>query len=219
MPEVEIKTELNPEDIDYPFFEKNPESPARTMHVTNNIEKISADLADKDTCRSVFHNNNTSSANSKPLRTYSGKRSAPTTSYEYKWVTKEKCSKDAGKTLCTTCGALIRNESMEQHKNKHLGTKVRIFFKVCNECFKHLVLIFLNSGISPYQCSAQDCQKSFSSKRSRAHHFREIHLNRKYECDKCGAILSRKATLLNHIRSHLQPSIPCSVCGRQFRLK
>lgn len=96
----------------------NTESPAGGA-------KISDDLEDNDKCRSVCQGNSTSSAKSKPLRAYA----VPKTSYEYKWVTKEKCSTDGGRTLCTTCGALIRNEAMEQHKNKHLGTKLEYSFK------------------------------------------------------------------------------------------
>lgn len=114
VPEVEIKTEISPEIID----EINKDVPAEAIYV--NITNNTVKTADNDKYRSVFHSNHQISAKSKPPRTYAGKRSAPTTNYEYKWVTKEKCLTD-GKTLCTTCGALIRNESMEQHKNKHLG--------------------------------------------------------------------------------------------------
>lgn len=129
IPQVEIKTEINSEILDSPFYDMNTENPAEEICVTNNIVKISDDLDDIDQYKSVSHSHSTTSTKSKPLRTYARKRSAPTTSYEYKWITKEKCSADAAKTLCTTCGALIRNESMEQHKNKHLGTKFEYFFK------------------------------------------------------------------------------------------
>lgn len=116
--EVDIKSEINPE-IDFSCYETNTQNPAE---VTNNVVKISDDLVDNDQHRSVFHSDRTNSAKSKPPKTYSRKRSAPRTNYECKSATKEKSSTD-GKTLCTTCGALVRIESVEQHKNIHLGTK------------------------------------------------------------------------------------------------
>lgn len=118
--EVDIKTEIELEIKDFHCCEINTESNTEEIYVADKIVKKADDLANNDVCQS----NNTGSTQSTPLRTYAGKQTAPTTtSYDYKWVTKEKCSTDVGKTLCTTCGALIRNESMEQHKNKHLGTK------------------------------------------------------------------------------------------------
>lgn len=100
--EIVIKTEITTEIIDYSCYEMtreiNTECCAQTKPVTLNPLEIC------DEYTSVGH--------AKPQRKYTVKRSATITR-----------STD-GKTLCTTCGSLIRNESLEQHKNKHLGMKV-----------------------------------------------------------------------------------------------
>ncbi|XP_062565053.1 zinc finger protein 613-like [Armigeres subalbatus] len=101
-------------------------------------------------------------------------------------------------TLCDLCGQSVRPETIEGHKNRHLGIK-------------------------PYKCPFDGCDWSFHGRSNMCTHIRRVHPKngiQSHECNVCGKIVrGMPGTLNEHKRLHfLEKSHVCPVCGKGFTL-
>ncbi|XP_065083133.1 zinc finger and SCAN domain-containing protein 12-like isoform X2 [Ochlerotatus camptorhynchus] len=100
--------------------------------------------------------------------------------------------------LCDFCGASVRPESVESHRNAHLG-------------------------IRPYACSMQDCALTFTSRFNLGKHIKRIHKESEvHTCNICGKqIRGTIGVLKYHQQRHNvdQKKHICQVCGKAFTMK
>lgn len=102
--------------------------------------------------------------------------------------------------LCDFCGESIRPESVESHRNKHLGIK-------------------------PYICSVEKCEVAFSSRYNLSKHIKKFHKPGgvgAHPCNICGKVIQGSIGVLKyHQKRHNidQKSYICQICGKGFTMK
>lgn len=102
--------------------------------------------------------------------------------------------------LCDLCGEYIRPESVEGHRNKHLGIK-------------------------PYICSVEKCEVAFSSRYNLSKHMKKFHKPGgvgAHPCNICGKVIQGSIGVLKyHQKRHNidTKSFICQVCGKGFTMK
>ncbi|XP_060810392.1 zinc finger protein 814 [Amyelois transitella] len=118
---------------------------------------------------------------------------------------------------CDQCNAkytsLVR---LEQHKQKHDGSKPPYICEVCGAHYKHKracdIHIAMHKGISDWKC--EECNKLFPSKGALQRH-NNIHTGKlNYQCDLCGKSFIHTSSFKMHKLSHsgVKPH-SCDVCG------
>lgn len=100
--------------------------------------------------------------------------------------------------LCDLCGQSVRPETIEGHRNRHLGIK-------------------------PYNCPIDGCDWSFFGRSNMCTHVRRVHPEngvQSHKCDVCGKLVRGMLGNLNdHKRLHtLEKKYFCTVCGKGFTL-
>ncbi|KAM3957106.1 LOW QUALITY PROTEIN: uncharacterized protein ACR2FA_008897 [Aphomia sociella] len=105
---------------------------------------------------------------------------------------------------------------LEQHKQKHDGSKPPYICEVCGAHYKHKracdIHIALHKGISDWKC--EECNKLFPSKGALQRH-NNIHTGKlNYQCDLCGKSFIHTSSFKMHKLSHsgVKPHA-CDVCG------
>ncbi|XP_065083134.1 zinc finger and BTB domain-containing protein 49-like isoform X3 [Ochlerotatus camptorhynchus] len=100
--------------------------------------------------------------------------------------------------LCDFCGASVRPELVESHRNSHLGLR-------------------------PYACSVGDCAVRFTSRYNLGQHIIRIHKESKlHTCNICGKqIRGTLGVLKYHQKRHNDDKKKhiCQVCGKGFTMK
>ncbi|XP_041974146.1 zinc finger protein 484-like isoform X2 [Aricia agestis] len=118
---------------------------------------------------------------------------------------------------CDKCDAkytsLVR---LEQHKQKHDGSRPPYICEVCGAHYKHKracdVHVAMHKGISDWKCV--ECNKLFPSKGALQRH-NNIHTGKlNYQCDLCGKSFIHTSSFKMHKLSHsgVKPH-SCDVCG------
>ncbi|PZC76491.1 hypothetical protein B5X24_HaOG204511 [Helicoverpa armigera] len=118
---------------------------------------------------------------------------------------------------CDQCDAKYTSLSrLEQHKQKHDGSKPPYICEVCGAHYKHKracdIHIALHKGISDWKC--EECNKLFPSKNALQRH-NNIHTGKlNYQCDLCGKSFIHTSSFKMHKLSHsgVKPHA-CDVCG------
>ncbi|XP_035430460.2 zinc finger protein 93 [Spodoptera frugiperda] len=118
---------------------------------------------------------------------------------------------------CDQCDAKYSSLArLEQHKQKHDGSKPPYICEVCGAHYKHKracdIHIALHKGISDWKC--EECNKLFPSKNALQRH-NNIHTGKlNYQCDLCGKSFIHTSSFKMHKLSHsgLKPHA-CDVCG------
>ncbi|CAH0600135.1 unnamed protein product [Chrysodeixis includens] len=118
---------------------------------------------------------------------------------------------------CDQCDAKYTSLSrLEQHKQKHDGSKPPYICEVCGAHYKHKracdIHIALHQGISDWKC--EECNKLFPSKNALQRH-NNIHTGKlNYQCDLCGKSFIHTSSFKMHKLSHsgVKPH-SCDVCG------
>ncbi|XP_019536140.2 zinc finger Y-chromosomal protein 2 [Aedes albopictus] len=101
--------------------------------------------------------------------------------------------------LCDLCGESVRPETIEGHRNRHLGIK-------------------------PYNCPVEGCDWTFHGRANLSNHLRRMHPEKgvqSLKCDICGKFIRGKPGILNeHKKLHFlkEKSYVCPVCGKGFTL-
>ncbi|EAT37738.1 AAEL010302-PA [Aedes aegypti] len=101
--------------------------------------------------------------------------------------------------LCDLCGESVRPETIEGHRNRHLGIK-------------------------PYNCPIEGCDWTFHGRANLSNHLRRMHPEngvQALKCDVCGKFIRGKPGILNeHKKLHFlkEKSYVCPVCGKGFTL-
>ncbi|XP_065083063.1 zinc finger protein ZIPIC-like [Ochlerotatus camptorhynchus] len=101
--------------------------------------------------------------------------------------------------LCDLCGEKVRPETIEGHRNRHLGIK-------------------------PYTCPVDCCGWTFYGRANMSTHMRRMHPENgvpSQKCDVCGKYIRGKPGILNeHKKLHFlkEKSYVCPVCGKGFTL-
>ncbi|XP_062565052.1 zinc finger and SCAN domain-containing protein 12-like [Armigeres subalbatus] len=101
--------------------------------------------------------------------------------------------------LCDLCGESVRPETIEGHRNRHLGIK-------------------------PYNCPIDGCDWTFHGRSNMSNHMRRMHPEngvQSHKCDVCGKYIRGKRGILNeHKKLHAlkDKSYVCQVCGKGFTL-
>ena len=72
-----------------------------------------------------------------------------------------------------------------------------------------------------YECSSEECNKTFSSKGSLLKHEEYCGEGKKYECSYCGRKFKREENMLHHTKIHTGElkKIECSDCGSSYESK
>lgn len=118
---------------------------------------------------------------------------------------------------CDQCPAKYTSLTrLEQHKQKHDGSKPPYICEVCGAHYKHKracdIHIKLHKGISDWKC--EECNKLFPSKNALQRH-NNIHTGKlNYQCDLCGKSFIHTSSFKMHKLSHsgVKPHA-CDVCG------
>ncbi|XP_019536142.2 zinc finger and BTB domain-containing protein 18 [Aedes albopictus] len=101
--------------------------------------------------------------------------------------------------LCDLCGESVRPETIEGHRNRHLGIK-------------------------PYSCPAAGCDWTFYGRSNMSTHVRRVHPENgvpTQKCDVCGKHIKGTTGSLNvHRKRHFQQerNFVCTICGKGFTL-
>lgn len=129
---------------------------------------------------------------SKTKRKYEKRKNSKTQSSSFDKV-------DSSHVLCDLCGERMRLETIEGHKNQHLGIK-------------------------PYTCSVDGCEATFHGRSNMSIHMRRWHPENGVpvrKCDICGKCIRGVPTVFNqHRKRHFmkEKSHVCPVCGKGFTL-
>jgi len=96
------------------------------------------------------------------------------------------------------CNKCNKNFKKEQYFAKHMAEKHQIY--------------------TPYSCSL--CPWSFLKVSELNAHRKKMHnlsfQSKTYECSKCSEIFTRKADLLQHMKTHQESPVSCQICGKHF---
>ncbi|XP_019556665.2 zinc finger protein 62 [Aedes albopictus] len=101
--------------------------------------------------------------------------------------------------LCDLCGDSVYPETIEGHRNRHLGIK-------------------------PYSCPAEGCDWTFYGRSNMSTHVRRVHPENgvpTQKCDVCGKHIKGTTGSLNvHRKRHFQQErkFVCTICGKGFTL-
>lgn len=70
----------------------------------------------------------------------------------------------------------------------------------------------------PFVCSVDKCTFSTRNKQSLNNHFKRLHTDRKYSCERCQRTFIFQSELNDHIKLHNNASLKeCELCGKNFR--
>ncbi|KAG6443968.1 zinc finger protein 62 homolog [Manduca sexta] len=134
-----------------------------------------------------------------------------------KLLSAEKLKKPKVMHQCDQCSARYSSPiRLEQHKQKHDGSKPPYICEICGAHYKHKracdIHIAMHKGISDWKC--EECNKLFPSKNALQRH-NNIHTGKlNYQCDLCGKSFIHTSSFKMHKLSHsgVKPHA-CDVCG------
>lgn len=104
---------------------------------------------------------------------------------------KKPSKKNAKDYMCELCGKLMQKAYMEQHVNMH-------------------------TGLRPYKCPEENCNKTFASKAVLRKHTRK---KKRFECETCHKSIQGWLFYQLHLQIHQgtnSQKLPCTVCGKTF---
>ncbi|EDS31066.1 conserved hypothetical protein [Culex quinquefasciatus] len=111
----------------------------------------------------------------------------------------DKTNPKNGPHLCDLCGAKVCAQTIEAHRNRHLGLK-------------------------PYKCPAIGCELTFHSRHNQLLHVRRAHGENgvpSHECTICGQFIrGPKGALKYHMKRHdtSEKNYVCQICGKGFTM-
>lgn len=138
----------------------------------------------------------------------------------------EVLKKELDKINCTN-EIVIKPEQFNENLSQTKANKIDCYRpkKCCDICGK---LFFglkrlryhmnTHSGLRPYVCKFEYCEKAFTSPVEMNGHYKRSHTDYfLYECKICGSKFKVLTSFKDHMSYHEEPHLPCNYCGKLFR--
>lgn len=121
---------------------------------------------------------------------------------------------------CPICGILVKVK-MKHHLLRHTDPDGRPF--KCNQCdksysIKKTLADHVRQAHQNVRYSCEICQKQFVSRDVLRVH-KKLHSNEQHRCQQCGQTFVQRVYLLKHQAMHEQKRFACEDCGKTFRFK
>ncbi|XP_026292270.1 zinc finger protein 420 isoform X1 [Frankliniella occidentalis] len=132
---------------------------------------------------------------------------------------------------CHICGkGFGTKSSVMEHRLKHTEEEKSRAFKcvICSMAFgnntllgKHRLTHTQEELARPFKCTF--CGKAFARNHTLQIHYLSHSNQKNHICNQCGKGFKMRNSLIQHMRTHQDPSVlpsyPCSLCGKNFKVK